>query len=339
MEKISKEALAAAFNEMLDSEGGSEALREAGTQYVRTKMREESFLRKILPAERVTKHDLQRNVKNDSLIRIVDLEPNSTAMAVDFRGETPTQYVEGSRYEIPFYNIMTPVYAKTEEELMAYDMPIVEIIERNSVKDIQTVEDRQFIKYIVAALKNTEQFISVGTDADVDVVYAGSMTSGKFITRAMRALEANNQLVVDKILMSKSTYTDLLGLGTEQLGDTLRGEVFQNGYMTSTLFGKQFIVTIKEDLIPYGMILTFAAPEFMGNLMTLGNTKFWIDKKANMIEWKTWESIGLGIGNVKSIGAIFWNDSQNSSALWNFGAHSTLDSVYGSANQVKLGNL
>lgn len=333
MEKISQETLNAAFSEMLDSEGGVDALREAGTQYIRMKLREESFVRKILPAERVTKHDLQRSTKNDSLERIVDLEPNSTAMVVDFRGETPAQFVEGSRYAIPFFGISTPEYAKTEEELLAYDMPIVEIIERNSVKDIQAAEDKQFVKYLVAALKQTKQYYSV---EDAGSVWTGSMTNGKFVTKAIKALEKDNQLAVDCILMSKTTYTDLLGLGTEQLGDTLRGEVFTNGYMQGTLFGKKFIVTIKEDLVPYGIILTFAAPEFMGNFMVLGNTKFWIDKRANLIQWKTWEAVGLGIGNIKSIGALFWNDAQNTTNTpWNVGAHSGL----ASGNKVDIDSL
>jgi hypothetical protein len=323
MEKISKEALAAAFGEMLDSEGGTDTLREAGTQYVRQKMREESFVRKILPAEKVTKHDLQRNVKNDSLEKIVDLEPNSMAVAVNFRSDTIEQFVEGSRYAIAFHNITTPVYHKTEEELLAYEMPVVEIIERNSVKDVQAAEDRQFVKYIAAALKRSNQWHSVASAAAGNAAYTGAMTSGRFLTRAIRVLEQNNQLVADKLLMSKSTYTDLLGLGTEQLGDVLRSEVFQNGYMTGTLFGKQFIVTLKEDLVPYGAIIAFTSPDYMGNFYVLGNTKFWIEKKANLISWRTWETVGLGIGNIKAIGALFWNDAQTST-LFGLPAHASI---------------
>mgnify|MGYP003639874968 CR=1 FL=1 len=309
MEKISQEVLNSAFSEMLDSDEGAEALRSAGASYIRMKLREESFARKILPAERCTKHDLQRNTKNDSLVKIVDIEPNSTAISMDFRGESPMTFVEGGRYEIPFFLISTPEYSKTEEELLAYEAPVVEIVERNSVKDIQTVEDETFLSYVNAALVNTNQWIQVD-----DTIADGNfstlpMQSVKYVTRAMRALEEGNQLVTDCILMSKSTYLDLLGLPSEQVGTDLRSETFKDGYIYGNLMGKKLIVTVKEDLVPYGAILCFAAPEFLGNFYVLGNTKFWIDKRANVVSWKTWENIGVGIGNVKGIGGIFWNNS------------------------------
>lgn len=308
MEKISQEVLNSAFSEMLDTDEGAEALRSAGAQYIRMKLREESFARKILPAERVTKHDLQRNVKNDSLVRIVDIEPNSTAISIDFRGEAPMTFVEGGRYEIPFFLISTPEYTKTEEELLAYEAPVVEIVERNSVKDIQTVEDETFLKYVNAALIQSAQWLAVenaGATADSTL----PLQSARYLTRAMRTLEEGNQLVSDCILMSKSTYLDLLGLPTEQVGDDLRSETFKDGYIYGNVLGKKLIVTIKEDLIPYGAVLVFAAPEFLGNFYVLGNTKFWIDKRANVISWKTWENVGIGIGNIKGMGGIFWDGS------------------------------
>lgn len=308
MEKISQELLNSAFSEMLDSDEGAEALRNAGASYIRLKLREESFVRKILPPERVTKHDLQRNVANDSLVKIVDLEPNSTAMAINFRSETAAQFVEGKRYEIPFFTIATPEYSKTEEELLAYESPVIEIIERNSVKDIQTTEDETFMKYLNVALNNTGQYSVV--DIAGGGTYSGALTSTKWITQAMKKLETSNQLITDCLLMSKTTYLDLLGLGTETYGDNLRTEVVEKGYMYGTFFGKKFIVTIKETLVPYGCILAFTAPEFFGNMYVLGNTKFWIEKRANLVSWKSWESVAIGIGNVKAIGGIFWNGAQ-----------------------------
>jgi hypothetical protein len=43
-------------------------------------------------------------------------------------------------------------FQKTEEELLAYEMPITDVIERNSVKDIQEIEDNAFISRIDAAI-------------------------------------------------------------------------------------------------------------------------------------------------------------------------------------------
>jgi hypothetical protein len=311
MEKISQEVLGSAFTEMLDSDEGVEALRSAGASYIRMKLREESFVRKILPAEQCTKHDLQRNVKNDSLVKIIDIEPNSTAISMDFRGEAPMTFVEGSRYEVPFFLITTPEYSKTEEELLAYEAPVVEIVERNSVKDLQTVEDTTFVKYVDAALESTQQwvFVNNGTPGTTSPL---ALQSSKYFTRTIRALEDNNELIVDCFLISKGTYTELLGLPSESLGTDLKSETFKNGYIYNTILGKKLIVTIKENLIPYGAIVAFTAPEYLGNFYVLGNTKFWIDKRANVISWKTWENIGMGIGNIKGIGGLFWDGGATS---------------------------
>jgi hypothetical protein len=334
MEKISQEVLNSAFSEMLDSDEGAEALRSAGASYIRMKLREESFTRKILPAERCTKHDLQRNVKNDSLVKIVDIEPNSTAVSIDFRGETPMTFVEGGRYEIPFFLISTPEYSKTEEELLAYEMPVVEIVERNSVKDIQTVEDETFLKYVNAALLESDQWLGVVDAANADSTLP--LQSARYLTRAMRTLEEGNQLVSDCLLMSKSTYLDLLGLPAEQVGTDLRSETFKDGFIYGNVLGKKLIVTIKEDLVPYGAILVFAAPEFLGNFYVLGNTKFWIDKRANVVSWKTWENIGIGIGNIKGMGGIFWDGAY---AKGGFSLADNAAAVIAAANEVLEGDI
>jgi hypothetical protein len=39
----------------------------------------------------------------------------------------------------------------------------------------------------------------------------------------------------------------------------------------------------------------------MGRFYVLNQTKFYIDKIANLITWQSWEDIGMGIGNVASI--------------------------------------
>ena len=45
----------------------------------------------------------------------------------------------------------------------------------------------------------------------------------------------------------------------------------------------------------------FTAPEFFGRFYVLNQTKFYIDKIANLITWQSWEDIGMGFGNVASV--------------------------------------
>lgn len=53
-------------------------------------------------------------------------------------------YFETSFVNIPFYMVQSEQFAKTEQELKAYSMPITKIIEDNSVKDIAKSVDDDF---------------------------------------------------------------------------------------------------------------------------------------------------------------------------------------------------
>ena len=55
--------------------------------------------------------------------------------------------------QLPAFTISSEKFEKTEQELLAYEMPITKIIEENSVKDIQAIEDRQFLLYVEACVQ------------------------------------------------------------------------------------------------------------------------------------------------------------------------------------------
>lgn len=150
---------ASIMNELFLEKIGSDntKLAEAASNYIRTRLREESFSRKIMRPEYVTKTDCQRSVNHDQLVKIVDIEPNSKAMSLNFRGRPDAKYIMGERYEIPFYKVSTEEYQKQEEELLAYEMPILDLIERNAVLDIQAIEDETFIRTVNTALNDSSK--------------------------------------------------------------------------------------------------------------------------------------------------------------------------------------
>lgn len=306
MDKVSQEALNSAFSEMLESPAETRTLTEAGVTHIKQRLREESFARKVIPPQNITKYDCQRSVDTDTVEKIVDIEPLSTAMAINFRSETPANFVEGTRYRIPFFTVSTPLYEKTEEELLAYEMPVVKIIEDNSVKDIQEAEDETFLTYGQTAVEATGQVLQI-TDADV-------LSDKRMLTEAFKVLDTGpsateiNRLHTATLLMNTGTFNDILGLPNEQVGTPLNSEVFKDGYGYHMILGKKLIITTKTNLVPYGVIWLFVEQKFLGNFFILNNTKFWIEKKANLIKWKTWEVVGMGIGNIKGIAKLEFGD-------------------------------
>lgn len=313
------------FFEKVATEGGKEKIAEFGGAYVRDRLREVSFARKILPPQPVQRTECQRSVNHDTLVKIVDIEPNSKAMAMGFRGQPTARFIRGSRYEIPFFTVSSEKFEKTEQELLAYEMPITKIIEENSVKDIQSVEDRMFIIFTEAAVQGMQldangnvatklnaATVNAGTVLVSSVVKGeGALTSGAtdfavhpilkpdFIK--LKKLLHRKHLRAERVLITEPDYDDISAWTIQDVGMQIAGETSTEGWKASTVVGLKIIRTIKTEILREGNVYCFTAPEFFGRFYVLNQTKFYIDKIANLITWQSWEDIAMGIGNISAV--------------------------------------
>lgn len=319
---------AKAFNDLffdkVNNTQGKDKIAEFGGVYIRDRLREVSFARKILPPTPVQRNELQRSVNHDTLVKIKDIEPNSKAMSMGFRGQPTARFIRAPRFEIPFFTISSEKFEKTEQELMAYEMPITKIIEENSVKDIQEIEDRQFLIYIEAAVQaiqldvnvtakaaNTSSFNAATTTFSSVVKGEGALaqTSDNFIINPvlkpdfikLKKVLHRKKLRAERILITEPDYDDISAWTIQDVGHSIAGETAVEGWKANTVTGLKIIRTIKTDLLREGNIYCFTAPEFCGVFYLLNQTKFYIDKIANLITWQSWEDIGMGIGNIATI--------------------------------------
>jgi hypothetical protein len=294
-----------------------EKVASSAGAFIRKKLREVSFARKILMPEYVTKADCQRSLKHDQLVKIVDIEPDSKAMAVNFRGAGDVTYVEGDRYEISFYKVESDTYQKTESELLAYEMPLTELIEKNTVKDIQTIEDQGFMTRVKAAISVSSKNSHINTSG----TYNGKISPEVFITlfnlleNSSSATSTAVRLKTDLLLMNQADFNEILLWSASTVGDTVGSEMVVNGYKYGTLFGKKLITTIKGDLVKKGCVYAFAAKEYLGHSYILDDTKFWIKKEKDVISWVAWELIGMGIGNTDAIAVVTFGNTGSAVAL------------------------
>lgn len=315
------------FTTKLGSAEGKEKIAEYGGNYIRDRLREVSFARKILPPEQVTRGDCQRSVNHDTLVKIVDVEPRSRAMTVTFRGQPTARFIRGPKAEIAFFTIASEIYQKTEQELLAYEMPITKIIEENSVKDIQEIEDREFTIHCEAAIQALQAEANGGTPVALNATSLQqptgapiefSVRKGELARSAMtndatvRPLQRpdlvglfklldGNRLRSERLLMTEVDWDDLLMWTVEDFGDKMQSETTVDGYKYNMILGKAYIRTIKTDILRPGNMYCFTKPEFFGKFYVLNATKFYIDKIANLITFQAWEDIGMGIINIAAV--------------------------------------
>lgn len=281
------------FIEQLDTVEGIRKTAAGGAAFTRAKIREIGFGRRILPPQSVTRVDCTRSTDHDTLIKIVDIEHDSKAMAVNFASEADERYIQGKRAAFPFFKIESEKFVKSEAELLAYDYPVTKVIEENSVKDIQKVEDIKFIEYAEAAVALTgKRLLSTATAVD---------------RREMNSLFKMidfDQLIADCCLMNTVDYDDYMIQPAHDIGSPLASEITVEGYKYQTILKRKLVVTNKHDILAPGEIWAFTEPAYLGHFFILNDVKFWIKKEADLVIWKTWEYIAEGFSNIKSIAKI-----------------------------------
>ena len=338
MSSYSAEMVNSLFVEKLGTEEGRSKIAAYGGGVIRDHLREVSFARKVLPPMPVTPAECQVSTEHDGLVKIEELEPESRAMVVDFRGSARARYIRAPRVAVSFFTIESEHFEKTEQELLAYKMPITKMIEEQSANNLQEIEDRQFLIYAEAGIQqmqkdantnnanhvgfstsainnaNAASVPAYGPDENASVMkgqLALAASTDDFVVRPVNRPDFVNffkmmsgpdrRLRLDLVLLTEPDYDDILQWTVEDMGDRIQSETVVDGYKYNTILGRRFIRTIKTDILRRGNIYGFAAPEFLGCFYVLNNTKFYVDKIGNKITFWCWEDIGMAFLNLNSL--------------------------------------
>jgi len=328
----SAEMVNSGFIERLETEGATKTAA-ASLNYIKDRLRESSFADMIVPNERVVRGDLQRSTEHDTMVKIVDIEPGSRAMAVNFRGQPTAEYVNGKRFAIGFFTISSLKFEIVEQELMAYEMPVTKIIEENSLKDMVEVKDREFLNHVESCIDAMQEegtgataFSVAGGQASVSKVKGilarqsgdGATTYTTYAIQRADIVQIKKLLkrqVLDSsgnivragrlrpvlMLMTESDSDDFDQWTHEDYGDKLQSETALDGFTYNKVLGLRIVRTIKNDILREGNVYVFTAPEFFGRNYTLNDVKFYIDKQANRIFWQAWMDVGMGFGNIAAV--------------------------------------
>lgn len=278
------------FFSQLNTAEGIDKVASVTGNFIHTKLREEGFARRIIPDVPVVASECQRSLEpgNDGLIKIFDLEPNSKAFAINFKSRSPTKYIQSNRYAITFQKIESERFVKNEMELLAIQYPICQLIQENSLKDIQEAEDTVFLSYVNAATDVTGKKIVNTTDKTVN---------RKNLISLFKLIDGD-RLKNHINIMTNVDWDDWLVQPATEIGSQLASEITTHGYKYDKVLDRNIIVTNKTNLIKPGEIYGFAAPNYLGNFCSLGKPRFELKKERDTIEWSIWHYIAMGIGNL-----------------------------------------
>jgi len=264
----------------------------AMTTFVRQKLREMGFTRKILGFSPITPAELDRQITEEPTF-IADKEPDSVAAAMGFTSRNTMRYFTSPRYPVTFEKIESETFSKSKFELATYRTDIRTVLQENSIRDLQTVEDTGFVNNVV----NMAQ--AMGNVYNL----SGGLTSQNLLQGA--AYLAKKQLPIGKILMTQSAYLTLIGQPATNIGSIAASELFKGETGISTPYGFEIVTTIKNDVLPDNQFIVFTQPEYLGQMLALQDATVFLKVEKDMVEFSVYEAVGVGIGNTN--GAIVCN--------------------------------
>lgn len=313
-ETLNVQFLNNAFIDKLD-QGLTKEAGAAMSTFVRQKLREDGFARKIFTPMMVTASDLDRGLDDQPRV-IIEKEPDSIAATLPLSGKDEIRYFKGSRYEVGFYKIESKEFVKSKFELATYKTDIRHILQENSVKDLQKEEDSNLLRGLATVMK------SRNADFAEDISTSGFLSSATLdgVTVVDKLMQLIQFLVDDfqkpgKLLISHQLYLAVLREPATQLGDTFATDAFKTGAIDG-FYGFEFITSNKSDLLSSEFItngtpstnratkgdiaIAFAPEQYLGQFYSLQEPTVFLKSEADMISFKTYEAIGIGLGNTKA---------------------------------------
>lgn len=286
-ETVNAQFLNQSFLSKLDS--GLE--KEAGvamSAFVRQKLREDGFTRKVLEPTMVTAAELDRQLTEEPTI-IVEKEPDSVAANLPFLGRAEPRYFTGVRYPVTFHKISSAKFIKSKFELATYRTDIRTVLQENSVKDLQKQEDENFYNNIISVAAANGKMYSVSGGFSVSNLMEGV----KYLTK--------NQVPVGSMLMTQSMYADLLKQPSTQFGSPLTSGLVAGERSLDNFYGFKIITTNKNDILPDNRVVFFTAPQYLGQFYLLQDATVFLKTEADMVSFETYAAPGIGLGNINGV--------------------------------------
>lgn len=263
----------------------------AVSSYVREKLRENGIMRsQILPALTITDGQFDKDEDPKILKKFIEVEPDSKATWIPFRGMPESRIIQSRLSPVYFGKIESEEHRAVIWELKNYSNDLRKILNDQDIKNIQTQEDTAFIgrlNEIVAA-----------NPAEQDKNFYGGLTKVTW-AQARQAFYINKPL--RKALMNSRTHIEFIKWKyDEDMGyGTSGSDAFTKGTIPNAQ-GIDIIQTIKDDLVPDGVVWLFSEPDFIGKFFTYQEPTTFVKQEKDWISFSTYEIIGIGIGNTRS---------------------------------------
>jgi len=283
---------------------GGELLKQAmdnSTYFIRDKVRELGFARKIIEPIFVTSADLDRVPNNEQPAIILEKDIESKGMTVPFRGQGEQRYWEREDMVINFQKIESERINKSKFEMMTSKTPYTEVLKKRIVEEVQKVEDETLMNGLNTIVEKAEE-TAPGTQYQ-ELEGGLNKTNIKILIQMLSRLKMIPPTgPKPKILMTQNLKLELIELGMIEIGDSNVGKYWNEGVVgVDKLFNIPVVSTIKNDLVKDDEVFIIAPQDYFGRYFILQDHTMVIETKADMMNMYTYAAMGMGFVNTKGV--------------------------------------
>jgi hypothetical protein len=273
---------------------------DAVNDFTRYKMREDSFMERILPAIPISNSELDRQVNTDKPVKVVDREPDSpAAISVPFATLPMNMYIRGPRYLVMMDRIVTTRFTKDVDELRTWIMDIRQVFSDNAIKDMLAEIDGKFIAAVNRSLVGAGTTLPTSGTVQWEQIGGGISRDGLWdMLKTLPSTPSN--LEVRKILTNHITIKDVCKFGRTEMGGDISQDIMRDGWSQQEFMGATWIITIKRDLVPNKTFFHFADEKFLGKNYDLEQTTMYIRREAFMLEFFAYRTCGASLANMNA---------------------------------------
>jgi hypothetical protein len=276
---------------------------EKSSYFIREKVRELGFARRLIEPINVTPADLDRTVDSDRPAIILEKDIEAKGFTVPFRGQGEQRYWESSKMLVEFQKIESERISKSKFEMMNTKTPYTEILEKRIVQEVQKVEDETLIEGFNKIITDTEaekpgtqyQEVSGGlTKENISVLI-------KMLAK-LQMIPTEKNAPKPKFLMTQTLKADLINLGMIDIGDSNVSKNWNEGTLgVDRIMGIPIVDTIKNDLVKDNEMYIIAPQDYFGRFFILQDHTMVIKTEADMVEFWSYGAMGLGLVNTKGV--------------------------------------
>lgn len=293
-------------------DGRVKAAQDGATEITRLVLRETGVARIVLPPKSVTKEDLDRHPDIKDPYIVYEMESASpAAVSLSFNAAPNSYEFELNRYMVSFSDISTREYCQNVKYLLVYRNDPRDLFVSNGLKDMQTLEDRQFfggVDQIIGTTPNAPSPLT-GEIQNIEITSPASAPRAwnrEALTKAYQTL-VNFKVPVGINVCNAATFTNFAAMDRTEAGGDLSQDMMREGtaaLKNATVQGQKFVVSIKNDLFLNDTMYMLSEPGWIGKFRELQAPVLFVEKKADIIRCYARETIGMTIANVKTVAKV-----------------------------------